>query len=207
VAGSPATTVILGVTGIFGADSPPDLIVSGTNEGANLGPATPISGTVGATIAAIQTLAEPIPAIAVSTNLIAAEEEPDSPANTEHFRQVGDFVARLVERLQRGGCGCGNELLPGGIALNVNYPPLAPEEVKGVKLRVQGQAPFFAISFQPVAPGLFAPGFGPVDPENDVPRSDTKAFNEGYITIVPIDGDYTADQGRLRWRLRGLGRH
>ncbi|MFP6836722.1 MAG: 5'/3'-nucleotidase SurE, partial [Pseudomonadales bacterium] len=50
VTGSPATTVLIGATAIFGPDEPVDLVVSGINDGANLGPATPISGTVGAII-------------------------------------------------------------------------------------------------------------------------------------------------------------
>ncbi|MDH4063715.1 MAG: 5'/3'-nucleotidase SurE, partial [Acidobacteriota bacterium] len=53
VGGTPATSVLLGVTGILGPGRRPDLIVSGTNDGANLGPATVISGTVGATIVAL----------------------------------------------------------------------------------------------------------------------------------------------------------
>ncbi|MBK8174140.1 MAG: hypothetical protein IPK66_02215 [Rhodospirillales bacterium] len=44
-------------------------MVSGINNGANIGSAAPISGTVGATIAAITQFVVPIPAIAVSTDL------------------------------------------------------------------------------------------------------------------------------------------
>lgn len=190
VEGSPATTVLLGISALFDAATPPDLVVSGINNGANLGPATPISGTVGATIAAIQGLEPPIPAIAVSTNLLVDSETPNSAANTTHFANVAAFTARLIERLQDAP-GSQN-LLPPGIALNVNYPPLAPEAIAGVRTAVQGQASFFRIGYVEAAPGIFAPSFEPIEPENDVPRSDTTLFNQGYITVVPIDGDYTA---------------
>jgi 5'/3'-nucleotidase SurE len=56
VSGSPATSVLLGATALFTADQPAQLVISGINDGANLGPATPTSGTVGAAIAAIKLL-------------------------------------------------------------------------------------------------------------------------------------------------------
>lgn len=48
--------MLLGATALFTADQPAQLVISGINDGANLGPATPISGTVGAAIAAIKLL-------------------------------------------------------------------------------------------------------------------------------------------------------
>ncbi len=66
-------------------------------------------------------------------------------------------------------------LLPAGIALNVNYPTLAPEDVEGVKLTVQGQASSASLEFTEIAPGLFIPSVGPGDGGEDVKRSDTEA--------------------------------
>lgn len=206
VGGTPATSVLLGVTGILGLDRRPDLIVSGTNDGANLGPATVISGTVGATIVALQSLEPPIPAIAISTDRRVAGEPVTSAANVAHFEQVADFLARLVSRLQTEGCRKG-DVLPEGLALNVNYPPLPVEEVQGVVMAEQGQASFFAIGYAQVAPGVFAPTFGALDPVDDVKNSDTAWFREGFVTVVPIDGNYTAPQGRsgsLRRALKHL---
>ncbi|WP_062268482.1 5'/3'-nucleotidase SurE [Endozoicomonas arenosclerae] len=187
VAGSPATTVVVGASAIFPADNQPDLVISGINEGANLGPAATMSGTVGATISAMNVLPTPIPAIAISTNVIG--EDPHSQENLIMVDQISKFMVRLVETLRDKN----SRLLPKGLALNVNYPPLPQEEIKGIQNSRQGQVPFFNIAFKKVAPDLYAPSFSlPEEAGKDVKRSDTVGFNEGYITIVPIDGDYTA---------------
>jgi 5'/3'-nucleotidase SurE len=163
-----------------------DLVVSGINDGANLGPATPISGTVGATIAAMKVLVPAVPAIAVSTNGVA--EEDDAPANLTHVANIANFTARLIAALR---CSA-QPWSTGALALNVNYPPLAPDAIKGVRIAAQGQAPYFSIGFKALGGDRYAPDFGPSAPGEDIEDSDTTLFNQGYITIVPIDGDYTA---------------
>lgn len=191
VTGSPATTVLVGVTAIFGADEPVDLVVSGINDGANLGPATTISGTVGATIAAMKALVPAVPGIAVSTNPVSEEE--GSAENLTHVANIADFAARLVTTLH-----CGEQpWSTGKLALNVNYPPLAPEAIKGVRIAAQGQAPYFAMGFRAVTEDRYAPDFGRTRPSEDIDNSDTFLFRQGYITIVPIDGDYTAASASL----------
>lgn len=190
VEASPATAVILGVTGIFTREDPPDIVISGINKGQNLGPVTPISGTVGAAIAALQSIRPPVPAIAVSTQLVQRAAAPDSPANLEHYGHIAAFVVRLVARLQ-GGCD-DSALLPPGVALNINYPPLPPEQIKGVRQAVQGRSPYFDFALERDAQGTYQPQYRDVTPRQDISDADTVAFYEGYITVVPIDGDYTA---------------
>lgn len=197
VTGTPATSVLLGVTAILDADHRPQLVVSGINNGANLGPATAISGTVGATTAAMTQFVQPIPAIAVSTDLVEGTD-PTTPANVAHFADVADFTARLVADLVTGACAEGSGLLPRRTGLNVNYPPLAPADVAGVKLAAQGRAPFFTIGYTPIGGGSYVPTFGAAAPSPDVTNSDTVAFDDGFVTIVPIDADFTAKPGVFR---------
>jgi 5'/3'-nucleotidase SurE len=186
VAGSPATTVLVGATAMFGPDEVVDLVVSGINDGANLGPATPISGTVGATIAAMKVLVPPVPAIAVSTNAVSEEE--GSAENLAHVANIANFTTRLIAALQ-----CGDQpWSTGALALNVNYPPLMPKAIKGVRVAAQGEAAYFSIGFKALGDDRYAPDFGPAAPGPDSADSDTALFGEGYITIVPIDGNYTA---------------
>lgn len=195
VGGTPATSVVLGVTAILGAEHRPDLIVSGINEGANVGPATPISGTVGATIAGIDLLQPPVPGIAFSTDL-PVQGNPRDPQNREHFAQVADFAARLVAQLRDEGCATGRLMKPRAI-LNVNYPALPPEHVKGIAAAVQGQSSSFALSYQETTPGEFTVPFQRVTPGPDFEDADTKRFAAGYITVVPLDGDYTAPESAV----------
>jgi 5'-nucleotidase len=97
---TPANTVKFGVFILKGADRP-DLIVSGINSGANIGPSTVVSGTVGNVIAGIEEIDAPIPGIAFSTNLV----DPDvtSKPNQRHFCRVAAFAAKLVHRFTRTG--------------------------------------------------------------------------------------------------------
>lgn len=192
VDGTPATCVRLGLSAIL--EEPPDLIVSGTNDGANLGNSTPFSGTVGAATTGI--LGE-IPSIAFSTNP-PTDDEMD-PAFHQHFVNVADFTARLIAHLQTspGSLHASEGLLPRRLGLNVNYPPLAPAAVKGIQLSVQGQVSDINLIYVEVAPGLFVPALGPAPPAApDVKDSDVDGFDAGFITIVPIDADYTARPGR-----------
>ncbi len=191
ISASPATSVVLAVSALYPPDSPPDLVISGINKGANLGPATGISGTVGATTAAIQIIDPPIPAIAISTDSLGpsfSEEE-----NTEHLQRISTFIANLVGRLTQERCNSGL-LLPQGLALNINYPPLSPEKIKGIVMSNQGRAPYFTIRYVPSKddPNVYLPAFKTRSIKNDIEHSDTLAYHNGYITIVPLDGDYSS---------------
>ncbi len=185
VDGTPATCVLLGISGIL--PSRPHLVVSGTNNGKNVGPDTPFSGTVGATIAALRAR---LPAIAFST-----DPPPGDPA--QHFANVANFAVRLIARLKAVNPTPG--VLPPRTALNVNYPALALGQVQGVLVRVQGTAAPGILTYTEVAPGVFAPSVGAPPPgEQEVPGADGPAFNAGFITVVPIDGNYTASSNLLQ---------
>jgi 5'-nucleotidase len=191
---SPATTVLVGAAAFFGADEPLDLVISGINEGANLGPATPISGTVGATIVALQLLEPQVPAIAVSTN--ALDDDWRSEANLALTGRVADFVAALVRDLQQAHCA-ERQVLPPGVALNVNYPPLPPEQIKGVRWATQSRVKSFGLTYAPAGEGVFAPAMSRAGGGVAAPDGDTELFAQGYVTIVPLDGDYSVAVERL----------
>ena len=190
ISASPATSVVLAVSALYPPGSPPDLVISGINKGANLGPTTGISGTVGATTAAIKVIDPPIAAIAISTDPLGgnfSEEE-----NIQHLQRISAFITNLVGRLTQERCKSGF-LLPQGLALNINYPPLATTEIKGIVMKEQGQAPYFKISYRPSKDdaNVYLPVFKAQAVENDIAQSDTLAYHQGYITIVPLDGNYT----------------
>ncbi|OUS14300.1 hypothetical protein A9Q89_00210 [Gammaproteobacteria bacterium 53_120_T64] len=197
VSASPATAVVLAVSALHPTASPPDLIISGINKGANLGPATGISGTVGATTAAIEIIDPPIPAIAISTDPLG----PDYSAqeNTEHLQRISSFIAKLVEQLKQQQCKNGL-LLPQGLALNINYPALPRNKIKGIAMKEQGQAPYFTISYQPSTEhkNIFLPLVKTQAIRHDNTQSDTLAYHQGYITIVPINGNYTSKSPAIK---------
>ncbi len=218
----PATSALIaiGIAKEANGGVAPDLLVMGINTSANIGAATQFSGTVGGTIAAIANyLNGSLPAIAISTDEPCDTDHPPGgelaaceAANDEHFADVASFVADFIAHLETKPEFLANEpgLLPPGIALNINYPPVAPEDIQGVSVNVQGKlwvrrgTPLaidfacFACSVIPIGAtspgGIRGAGF---DPTPDVPGSDAASFNAGFITIVPIAADYTADKSIL----------
>jgi len=132
------------------------------------------------------------------------------PKNGPAVDVVAGFVVNFVEHLQThpGFMNSETGLLPKGIGLNINYP--SSDTPRGIKVAVQGQTvlvagvesivnmrcgqggskPCGALNVGESSIG--APIFSAYDAQ-DVKDSDTDLFNEGYITIVPIAPDYTAD--------------
>jgi broad specificity polyphosphatase/5'/3'-nucleotidase SurE len=76
----------------------------------------------------------------------------------------------------------------------VNYPALDPDEVKGVKIANQGLAPNFTNDYDKIDATHYSLASVPINVTEDVPGSDTVLFGRGFVTIVPIDGDYTASR-------------
>jgi len=206
VGGEPATSALIAMD-IAGG---PDLLISGINDGANVGSFTQVSGTVGAaTVALSSSFNGSIPAIAISTDRVCDEDTPEcEAANENHFERVANFVASLVKHLMTkpGFLASEEGLLPDRIGLNINYPPT--DNIKGVRVSVQGQTAAFGLPFAPqlnftcggcasLAVGDTTTGglnFGATVPDTsgDVKNGDTENFEEGYITIVPFQGDFTA---------------
>lgn len=193
----------------------PDLLVTGINSGANIGSFAQISGTVGGAIVGLgSSFNQAVPAIAISTDEVcdpeevAVEEVDDcNAANAAHYASVAQFMANFIAHLETkpGYLAKESDLLPPGLGLNINYPPT--DNPKGVKVTVQGRTARFGVGF-PVAIqfGCYgdcanAPVGTPIpggisgileDETTDVRNGDAENFEKGYITIVPIEADYTA---------------
>lgn len=183
---TPATTVLYGVSVVF-KDAAPDLIVSGTNAGANVGPTTVLSGTVGNAITAVTQFAPTIPAVAFSANLF--DSDPTTARNVRQFKTVARFAAKLVDRLVKRRTALA-KYAP--YALNVNWPAVAESRIAGVRYAVQGRAPSFSWGFAEVSDGVWAISPSAPPAATDVPRSDTRLLGRNYVTISVLDGDYTA---------------
>ena len=112
VDGTPTDCVILAVTELL--DTRPDLCVSGINSGPNMGEDVLYSGTVAA---AMEATLLGIPAVAFSyIGREVAELEGWQPVVSSLLKQ---FLARGI---------------PAHELLNVNFPPLPPSEVRGVRV-------------------------------------------------------------------------
>ncbi len=114
--GTPSDCVKLALWALL--ESPPDLVLSGINQGANLGTEILYSGTVSA---AMEGMIEGLPSVAFS---LASHTSKDFQA-AAHFAQL--LVAQLAAKPLR-------ELM----LLNVNIPPVKWEEIAGVTITRQG---------------------------------------------------------------------
>lgn len=99
----------------------PDLVISGPNEGNNLGHINPSSGTVNNTYYAIN---RRLPALGVSDAVTTQLEFGTLTAGSRSY-EVADIVVTLVDRLQKAATA-GKPLLPKGLGLNVNVPAFVP---------------------------------------------------------------------------------
>jgi 5'-nucleotidase len=187
VDGTPADCARLAATRIL--EEPVDLAISGVNFGQNIGIGTISSGTVGAALTATSL---GIPAIAISQAV-----DPEDVRNTvAYYPDAAAFVVELVAQLAAGrGEG---PILPEGVTLNVNNPPLHRADLKGVRLTVQGRSTLYTIVYTTADDGSILMGFRPSTQPETVENADTTAIAEGYVSITPLDGTWTATADELK---------
>ncbi len=177
VNGTPADCVKLAVAEVL--DIMPDIVVSGINPGANVGININYSGTVAAAKEA--TLAG-IPAMAVSIQA----------PGTGQLKPVAGFAESLsIQMLEKK--------LPVGTFLNVNFPDLPMEEIRGVRWCKQGNrvsVQHFEKRRDPMNRSYFWQG---VDEQGAYhqPNVDGRALYNRYVSITPVKCDMT-DYDTLR---------
>ena len=153
----------------------PDLCVSGINHGSNSSINVIYSGTMSA---AVEAGIEGIPAIGFSLLDYSWD------ADFEPFKKYVKKIALNV--LEKG--------LPEGVILNVNFPKLKSEELKGIKICRQAKATWieeFDKRTNPMGKEYYwlSGEFVNQDKGED---TDEWALHNGYISIVPVQFDLTA---------------
>src|SRR5919202_1521691 len=122
VAGTPTDCVMLAVEALM--PERPDFVLSGINHGQNMGEDVLYSGTVAA---AMEGLALGIPSVAVSF------AGGDLSADLSHLAEQVKVLTPLLRHITS------LPRFPQNTLLNVNLPPLAAGEVKGVRLTRLGR--------------------------------------------------------------------
>ncbi|MCA0933964.1 5'/3'-nucleotidase SurE [Vibrio alginolyticus] len=229
VEGTPLMAAIYGIDiaakNVWGQE--PDLVISGPNEGNNLGYMNNNSGTLGATMAA---LSRGIPAIAISAHHNTASD-------AEQSQLVADVVVNIVSQLVTNQPS-GSPLLPAYTGLNVNTPEdmnnhlgykftdvgwnAGAEFAFSEDLSQQSTAVYYmmrslmeqgmdSVEAQAEAVTLLTGkkglSFNQGDAGDTNENSEGVAVNQGYITISTIDGNIQASRGKValvEQRLVGL---
>ncbi|KYC40102.1 5'/3'-nucleotidase SurE [Scytonema hofmannii PCC 7110] len=182
--GTPSDCVKLALWALL--ESPPDLVLSGINHGANLGTEILYSGTVSA---AMEGLIEGIPSIAFSL----------ASRNSKDFQPSADFAKILVGQIEKNP-------LPELMLLNVNIPPVKWEEIAGVTLTRQGVRRYVDVFDKRVDPRgktyywLTGEVLEDVEPPTGLNLSqnipiDVRVIRENYISITPLQYNLTYAKG------------
>ncbi len=191
VRGTPTDAVMLAVGKLI--PEKPDLVLSGVNRGANLGDDITYSGTVSA---AIEGALAGFRAIALSQ--VYAREGMADAVPFAAAEAWGERVLRPLIAYDQ----------PPRTVININFPALLPDDVKGIRVCRQG--------FHDYARGSIVEGRDPrgypyywfglhgieQSPGHD---TDLEAIADGYIAVTPLQLDLThgASLGALAGHYNG----
>lgn len=162
-----------------------DVVLSGINWGANAGLGVFHSGTTSAAVTAHE-LGQP--AVAFSEQLNTACFA--NPASCPPFAGHAAFAVDLLGKLRRA------RMFDEDLLLNVNYPHLAAGETIGKpvvnRLGVSADLSFGYSGTVGGTGGTYGVTLVPNPPETRR-NADTTALNKNQISLVPLDGDWTAE--------------
>jgi 5'-nucleotidase len=171
--GTPADCVKFGKHFLL-KDRKIDIVVSGINHGSNSSISVIYSGTMSA---AIEAAIEGIPAIGFSVGDFSTDAD---------FSHTKEYIKKISLKVLENG-------LPKGVALNVNFPKISEEPIKGIKICRQTDAVFresFEERKDPYGrPYYWMDGF--LQNEDSGGGTDEDALKENYISIVPAKFDLT----------------
>lgn len=173
--GSPADCVKLGLAFFSKRGIDIDLVVSGINYGGNLGGDVLYSGTVGAGREALMT---GIMSVAVSVDNHLGGD----------FEKIAIATRKICESMDR------KEFLNPRYMLNINFPNVAFDEIKGfkaVKLGIREYVDWY--EEKEIFRGTFSLRYGgdiKVQMKNDDEiETDVEAVDSGYISVTPLKYD------------------
>ncbi|MEO1591033.1 MAG: 5'/3'-nucleotidase SurE, partial [Cyanobacteria bacterium J06632_22] len=178
--GTPADCVKLALEALL--ETPPDLVLSGINHGANLGSDVLYSGTVSA---AMEGLLDGISSLAVSLASFSYHK----------FDAAAQVACALVAQLAA---------LPPPVLLNVNVPPVEADKIKGLQVARLGQRRYHDLFEKRQDPrgktyywlaGEVLEDVDMVDGPNSGAAQmplDVRAIRDNYVTVTPLHYDLTA---------------
>src|SRR5436190_18286912 len=178
VSGTPTDAVMMALAHIM-KDSPPDLILSGVNRGANLAEDVTYSGTVSA---AMEGALAGVPSIALSQAYARQGLGAGVP-----FAAAEAWAERVLRPLTE-------TRMAARTLVNVNFPAIDPDAIKGVRVCRQGLRDYgrlriiersdprgFPYFWFGLAPTVETPGHA----------TDLESIADGYISVTPLHLDLT----------------
>ena len=169
--GTPTDCVNIALSGLL--DEEQDMVVSGINDGPNMGDDVLYSGTVAAAIEG-RHLGHPALAVSMATH------EP------VHFKTAASVMHTLVAHLREVP-------LPYDTILNINVPDLPLDQIKGLKatrLGTRHRSKGAIRQMSPRGETLYWIGAAG-DIADDGPGTDFGAVRDGFVSVTPLQIDLT----------------
>ncbi len=172
--GTPTDCVHVAMTGLL--DGRPDMVVSGINDGANMGDDTIYSGTVAA---ATEGHLLGVPAIAFSL----------TSRGYKNLDCAAGIARSVVARFQASP-------LAGTPLLNINIPDLPAGQIKGIQVTRLGKRHHAEPVIESTNPrGDKIYWIGPAGGAREAgPGTDFHAIESGYVSVTPLRMDLTHEQ-------------
>jgi 5'-nucleotidase len=185
VTGTPTDSVMMGLAHVLG-EQKPDLILSGVNRGANLGEDVTYSGTVSA---AMEGALAGIPSIALSQSYAR-----EGMGDTVPFAAAEAWAERVLAPLIAA------PFAPKTL-VNINFPALPPDEVKGIRVARQGLRDYGRTRIvQRTDPRGYNYYWFGLRPISHTPghATDLEAIADGYVAVTPLHLDLTHEPSLAR---------
>ena len=171
VNGTPTDCVHLAVTGLL--EDLPDMVISGINDGANMGDDTIYSGTVAA---AMEGFLLGIPSFAVSM----------SQHNATHFETAAKVIVEIIQQYQANP-------FPPPVLMNINVPDIPYDQIKGrvvTRLGKRHKAEPVIKSKSPRGETIY--WVGPAGDAQDAGEgTDFYAVANHQVSLTPLQADLT----------------
>lgn len=178
VTGTPTDSVMMAIAHVM-KDNRPDLVLSGVNRGANLGEDVTYSGTVSA---AMEGALAGIPSIALSQSYAR-----EGMGDTVPFAAAEAWAERVLRPLIE------TEMAPRTL-VNVNFPALPPDDVRGIRVCQQGLRDYGRLQLVQRTDtrgyDYFWFGLGPMI-QTPGHSTDLEAVADGYVAVTPLHLDLT----------------
>ncbi len=171
--GTPSDCVKIAMNEVF-TDTRPDILCSGINHGSNASAGSLYSGTLGATI---EGTLYSVPSIGLSID--THHPDPD-------FTQIEGYIHTIIKEFITTPPAK-------GVYLNVNFPELPKEQIKGIKFASQADGMWikeFEKRTDPHGKDYFWM-VGEFVNKDQTGNGDHTLMKNGYITIVPHNIDNT----------------
>ncbi|MEA1013134.1 5'/3'-nucleotidase SurE [Sphingosinicella sp. LY1275] len=178
VTGTPTDSVMMAIAHVM-KDNKPDLVLSGVNRGANLGEDVTYSGTVSA---AMEGALAGIPSIALSQSYAR-----EGMGDTVPFAAAEAWAERVLRPLIE------TPMAPRTL-VNVNFPALPPDDVRGIRVCQQGLRDYGRLQLVQRTDtrgyDYFWFGLGPMI-QTPGHSTDLEAVADGYVAVTPLHLDLT----------------